>query len=111
MARTAIQLIVLDRTVFTTNGAGANLDAVNGSVVSNDGATFLELHNTSGSTRTVTVEVPGDVDEDLPVTGRVYTVLNGATGKTGTFPRQVYGEQLLVDVSGSNVNAVAYSIR
>ncbi len=111
MARTAIQLIVLDRTVFTTNGTGANLDNVNGSVVNNDGATFLELHNTSGSTRTVTVEVPGDVDEDLPVTGRVYTVLAGATGKTGTFPRQTYGEQLLVDVSGGSVNCVAYSTR
>lgn len=111
MARTAIQLIVLDRTVFTANGSGSTLDNVNGSVVNNDGATFLELHNGSGATRTVTVEVPGDVDQNLVVAGRTYTVLAGATGKTGTFPRQNYGEQLLVDVSGGSVTATAYSTR
>jgi hypothetical protein len=61
--------------------------------------------------RTVSVEVPTDVDEDLPVTSRVYTVAAGATGKTAFFPRQVYGDQLLVDVSGGTVTCTAYSCR
>jgi hypothetical protein len=111
MARASIQLIRLDRTTFTANGSGSTLDSVNGSTVLNDGATFLELHNTSGSTRTVSVEIPDDVDEDLTVSPRVYTVANGATGKTAFFPRQTYGPQLLVDVSGTGVTATAYSCR
>lgn len=111
MARASIELIRLDRTVFTVNGTGTTLDSVNGNFVLNDGATFLEFHNTSGSTRTVSVAVPGDVDEDLVVGSRTYTVLNGQTGKTAFFPRQTYGGELLVDVSGSAVSTVAYSCR
>lgn len=111
MARASITVIRLDRTVFTANGAGVTLDSANGNAVDNDGATFLEFHNTSGSTRTVSVEVPADVDQNLPVTARTYTVPNAATGKTAFFPRQTYGGQLLVDVSGSGVNAAAYSCR
>jgi hypothetical protein len=111
MARAAIQLIRLDRTVFTANGSGTTLDSVNGNYVANDGATFLELHNGAGSPRTVSVEVPGDVDSDLPVTSRQYTVAAGATGKTAFFPRGVYGNQLIVDVSGGTVTATAYSCR
>ena len=111
MARAQIQFARLTRTAFTLPPTATTLDNVNGNYVINDGSTFLELANASGGTRTVSVEVPEQVDQNLPVTSRTFTLLNGQTGKTGIFPREIYGGQLLVDVSGTGVTAVAYSTR
>jgi hypothetical protein len=111
MARAIIQFVHLSRLAFSINPTATALDNVNGNFSANDGGTFLELNNTAGGTRTVSVEVPEDVDADLPVSSRTYTLLAGQVGKTGVFPREVYGAQLLVDVSGTGVTAVAYSIR
>jgi hypothetical protein len=111
MARSIIQFVRLTRVAFSVNPTATTLDNVNGNFSANDGGTFLELNNTAGATRTVSVEVPGDVDADLPVSSRTFTLLAGQVGKTGVFPREVYGSQLLVDVSGTGVTAVAYSIR
>ncbi len=111
MARAAIVFIRLNRTVFTPNPTPTTLDSVNGNFQLNDGASFLELDNTSGVTRIVSVEVPEDVDQNLPVTSRSYTLNAGQVGKTGIYPREVYGSQLLVDVDGAGVTAVAYSVR
>lgn len=111
MARAAIVFVRLDRHVFTANPTPTTLDAVNGNFVLNDGATFFELTNGAGVPRTVSVEVPEQVDQNLPVTSRTYTLNAGQVGKTGIYPREVYGSQLLVDVSGASVTCVAYSIR
>lgn len=111
MARASIVLTRLTRVSFTPNPTPSTLDNVNGSFVLNDGATFLEFTNSSGATRTVSVEVPEQVDQNLPVTSRTYTLSNGQVGKTGNFPRERYGSQLLVDVSGTGVTCVAYTIR
>jgi len=111
VARVLIQFARLTRTAITLPPTATTLDSVNGNFVTNDGSTFLELNNASGGTRTVSVQVPEQVDQNLAVTSRSYTLLNGQVGKTGIFPREVYGGQLLVDVSGTGVTAVAYSTR
>lgn len=111
MARGLIQFVRLTRTAITLTPTATTLDNVNGNYVANDGSTFLELNNASGGTRTVSVEVPEQVDQNLAVASRTYTLLNGQVGKTGIFPREVYGSQILVDVSGTGVTAVAYSTR
>jgi hypothetical protein len=111
MARALIQFARLTRTAITLTPTATTLDNVNGNYSANDGATFLELNNGSAGTRTVSVEVPEDVDSDLPVSSRTYTLLAGQVGKTGIFPREVYGSQLLVDVSGTGVTGIAYSTR
>lgn len=111
MARAVITLARLTRTTFTPNPTATTLDSVNFNYVNNDGGTFLELNNTSGVTRTVSVEVPEQVDQNLPVSSRTYSLNAGQVGKTGIYPREIYGATLLVDVSGAGVTAVAYSIR
>jgi len=111
VARVLIQFARLTRTAITLPPTPTTLDNVNGNYVTNDGSTFLEISNASGSTRTVSVEVPEAVDQNLTVANRTFTLLNGQTGKTGIFPREVYGGQLLVDVSGTGVTAIAYSTR
>lgn len=111
MARAVITFVRLTRVVFTPDPTATTLDSVNGNYVLNDGATFLQLNNTSGTTKTVSVEVPEDVDQDLAVQSRTYSLNAGQVGKTGIYPREVYGSQLLVDVSGTGVTAVAFSVR
>jgi hypothetical protein len=111
VARASIVFVRLTRTAFTANPTPTTLDNVNGNFVLNDGATFLELTNSSGATRTVSVEIPEQVDQNLPVTSRTYTLSNGQVGKVGIYSRERYGGQLLVDVSGTGVTCVAYSIR
>lgn len=111
MARALIVTVQLTRTALTLPPTATVLDSVNGNYCQNDGATFLWLSNGAGVTRTVSVEVPEDVDADLPVSSRTFTLLAGQAGYTGIFPRQIYGSQLLVDVSGATVSAVAYSTR
>jgi len=96
---------------FTPDPTPTVLDSVAGNYVLNDGATFLRLNNTALVARTVSVEVPEDVDANLPVTSRTFTLSAGQVGMTGIFPREIYGSQLLVDVSGAGVQAVANSIR
>lgn len=111
MARAVIVRVQLNRFAFTLAPTPTVLDNVNFNYVANDGATLLWLSNGSGSTRTVTVEVPGNVDVDLPVTSRTYSLSAGQAGFTGVFPRAIYGSQILVDVSGATVSAIAYSTR
>lgn len=111
MARASIVKVQLTRTQLTLAPTPTVLDSANGNYVQNDGSTLLWLSNGAGVTRTVSVEVPEDVDADLPVTARTYTLSAGQAGYTGIFPREIYGAQLLVDVSGATVSAVAYSTR
>lgn len=111
MARAAISVIHLTRMVFTVNPTGTTLSNTLGNYADNDGGTFLELNNASGGTRTVSVEVPANVDANLPVGSRTFTLTNGQVGKTGIFPIDVYGAQLIVDVSGTGVTATAFTIR
>lgn len=111
MARASITTVRLTRTAFTVDPTPTTLDSVNGNYAVNDGATFLQLTNGAVVSRDVTVLVPEDVDADLPVTPRTYTLSAGQTGKTGIFPRETYGSQLLVDVSGASVTVIAFSVR
>jgi hypothetical protein len=114
MARVNIPVNRVDRTFFTTNAAEVTGDAANDMVVINDGYTFLEVRNTNAADRTFDVHVNGNID-DIPLAEiRTYTV-NGtgvgtATGKTGIFPREIYGDTLLVDVADADLRFTAYTV-
>lgn len=79
-------------------------DTVNGNLSPNDGYTLLEMTNTSGASRTVTLVLPGGVDEDLLMPNRVYTLPSNGVYFGGVYPMSVYGPQLLYTASGSGVS-------
>lgn len=86
-------------------------DAVNGHVLHNDGATFFEFRNNGATARTIDILVPSAFDSDLTISARSYTLAaSSADTKTGTFPIHMYGPQLMIDVSHSDVRILAYSV-
>lgn len=114
MARVNIPVNTVDRTFFRINAAEVTGDAANDHVMINDGYTFLEVRNTNAASRTFDVHVDGNVD-DIPLTEiRTYTVpgtgAGTATGKTGIFPRELYGSTLLIDVATADLRFTAYTL-
>lgn len=98
--------------LFTaTNPAPVGADATNGNLSDNDGYTFLEMTNASGASRTVTVTIPGGVDQDLASPSRVFTLPGNGVYLTGVFPIETYGAQLLYTASGSGVSFRPTSLR
>lgn len=115
MARTQIPVKAMDRRTFVLDQAESPADPTNGMFVINDGATWLEVRNTNAAARTFTVVEPGVVDQDLPIGDRTYTVPGTGTtpaGRTGAFPRSLYGETLLIDipVGQTDLRFTAYSL-
>lgn len=104
--RTPITVNHLSRFVlFTaTSPAPVAADTVNGNLSDNDGYTDLEMTNASGASRTVTVTIPGGVDTDLAAPTRVYTLPSNGVYRTGVFPVETYGAQLLYTASGSGIS-------
>lgn len=101
----------LSRFALVENPTPVTGDATNGHVLHNDGATFFEFRNNGATQRTIEVLVPSDFDSDLVIPARTYTLAASATDvKTGTFPVHMYGPQLLLDVSHSDVRILAYSV-
>lgn len=111
--RTPIPVNYLDRFhLFTaTSPAPVGADTVNGNLSNNDGYTYLEMTNTSGASRTVTVTIPGGVDFDLVAPNRVYTLPSNGVYETGVFPVETYGAQLLYTASGSGISFRPTSLR
>lgn len=79
----------------------------------NNGRTILQVRNTVGTSRVVTIETPGTVD-GLAVAERTVTVGAGKTAYIGPFPRSIYNgndpdnsngnqrDRVLVDVANSD---------
>ena len=100
---------VIPRTLTEQGSGGTTSFSVNMIVEFNDGATWLEFVSTSGSQQTVTVAVPSNVDITLPVTGRTFTIPANGSGKTGWFPAETFGSELLITVSSALVKIAAYT--
>lgn len=104
-------MVRLSRYALVTASTPTTGDATNGHVLENDGATFFEFRNSGATDRTIDILIPQDFDGDLVISARSYTLPASATDtKTGTFPVHLYGPQLLVDVSHSDVRILAYSV-
>jgi hypothetical protein len=111
MARVLIQPHRLSRFALVVDPTPVTGDATNGHVLHNDGATFFEFRNAGATLRTIDILVPSDFDSDLLIAARSYTLAASSTDtKTGTYPVHLYGPQLMVDVSHSDVRILAYSV-
>lgn len=110
MPRVQIPVATIDRTLFRSNSAEVTADPANDHYVINDGETYLEVRNTNVADQAFDVHVVGNVD-DIPLAEvRTYTVPGSTTGKTGVFPRELYGTTLLVDVATADLRFTAYTV-
>lgn len=109
MARKQVPVAGVNRFALTPDSAAVAGDATNGMFMLNDGATYIQMVSTSGSTQTVNVLVPAGADVNLGVGPRTYTLTANAKGRTGFFPIGLYGATLLFNVSSALVSFTAYT--
>lgn len=109
MARRQVPVVGINRFALTPDTAATAGDATNGMFMLNDGATFIQMVSTSGSTQTVNVTVPAGADVNLTVGPRAYTLTANAKGKTGFFPIGAYGSVLLFSTTSALVSFTAYT--
>lgn len=112
-ARTEVPITYVSRfgVVSSTSPAPKVADLANGNVSLNDGYTWLELTNTSGASRTVTLFVTQGFDADLLISNRTYTMPANGVYYTGVYPISFYGSYLLYTASGAGVSFRAISMR
>lgn len=113
MPRTAVSVYPISRFTMLTNAQAPSvaMDVANGNVAANDGYTYAELTLSGGVARTVTVAIPSGFDQDLVVSSRTYSLPSNGTYRTGVFPVSAYGDQLLLNSSGSGVAIQLFSLR
>lgn len=103
--------IARDTTGTLSETAG---DVANGHSLVNDtdNRTFLFARNSGASTRTVTIGIPVEVDEEA-VADKVVSIVAGATILIGPFPQTYYNQEddtVWVDVSHTEVKLAAYKL-
>lgn len=113
MARTVLTVIHENRftLISSVTTPPVAMDVANGNVSSNDGYTEIELTLAGGVARTVTVAIPGGVDTDLAAPSRTYTLPVNGVYRSGVFPTDVYGAELLLNASGAGVSIRVFSLR
>lgn len=113
MARTVLTVIHESRFVLVSSVTTppVAMDVANGNLVANDGYTELEMTLTGGVARTVSVAIPGGVDIDLAAPSRIYTLPANGVYRSGVFPMDVYGAELLLNASGAGVSIRVFSLR
>lgn len=114
MARTLIPVKPMSRRVPVVPVATIS-DATNDMYFVNDGATWLEVGNVNAAGRDFTIETPYQVDLDLPVNDRTFTVpgLTTVPVRVGPWPREIYGETVFVTMpalTGTDLRFYAYSL-
>ena len=113
MARDLIPVTYVSRfTVLSaTSPVPVAANTTDGNLSPNDGYTILEVTNTSGASRDVSVDIPAGIDENLLAPDRVLTFPSNGVYLTGVFPVSTYGAQLLYIASGSGISFRALSMR
>lgn len=110
MARVDIPVRRVTRFAYVADASEVTADATNDHQVINDGATWVEVRNTNVASRTFDVRVTGGIDVTQAVTARTYTVPGSSGGRAGPFPREFYGETLLIDVATTDLRFTAYTL-
>lgn len=110
MARTEIPVTGISRITFTSETAFQTADPTNDNFIINDGVTFLHVNNTNAAARTFDIQVISTVDDTQSVSPRTYTVPGLTAGFVGVFPREFYGETLLVDTTTTDLQFAPYSL-
>lgn len=110
MARTEIPVTHVSRATLVAAPVQQTADPTNDNFVKNDGGTFLRVVNGNVASRTFDVQLVISVDDTQSVTPRTYTVAGSGTGYTGVFPREFYGETILIDTATTDLSFAAFSL-
>jgi hypothetical protein len=89
--------------------AFASSDPSNGNSISNDGGVWLEFSNTDASSRSVTITVAREVD-DQAVTATPHTIPAGEQLRLGPFPPTDYGHTLNFTTTNALLKVAAYRL-
>lgn len=100
-------------TVITRAGVApatfASSDNTNGNSVPNDGNVWLEFSNTDASSRSVTITVAREVD-DQSVTATPHAIPAGEQLRLGPFPPTDYGHTLNFTTTNALLKVAAYRL-
>lgn len=88
---------------------GAPADLANGDTVPNGGSTILVMNNTAGTSATVTIRTPGEID-GLAVGDRTFTVPANSIQLAKLGSPAHYGSPTRVDCSAATVRIAAYTL-
>lgn len=89
MAATPINVATIDRSGLAAPAEDA-MDIANGNVLANNnGRIWIEVTNTGGTTKNLTVSLPGQDGVASP--GKVYALATTVKRRLGPFPVGVYG--------------------
>jgi hypothetical protein len=114
VARTLIPVKAMNRRALVVPVPTIS-DATNDMYFVNDGATWLEVGNVNAAGRDFTIETPYQVDLDLVIADRIFTVpgLTTVPVLVGPWPREIYGETVFVTMpalTGTDLRFYAYSL-
>lgn len=112
MARTAIPVHQISRTgVANSTISPVTGDATNNHSVANNGAVWIEAHNTNGTStaHTVTVHIAQTVDGQA-VTSKTYSVTAADTMRIGPWPVAQYGSVVQIDVNSTEFALTAWQL-
>lgn len=115
MPRTLIPVLPMNRRALVVP-IPTTSDPTNDMYFINDGATWLEVGNVHATlAQSFTIETPYNVDLDLSVADRTFSVpaLTTVPQKVGPWPREIYGETVFVTMDaavGTDLRFYAFSM-
>ena len=111
MARVQIGVFRVTRFDFLPDQVRTVGDTTDGNFFINNGGTYLHvINNDVSNDHDFDLYVLSNVDITQAVDPRTYTVPANFRGQTGLFPREIYGETVLIDPSSTDLEFVGYSL-
>jgi hypothetical protein len=103
MARTALTVTNIVRSVSTAVPAETTADVVNGNTYANDDHAFVTVRNAHATVaKTLTVSFPNTVDGQS-ISPKVYSIPATLTHDVGPFPVQYYGTSVLINGESTDI--------
>jgi len=108
VARVAVPVTKVSR--LTVNALSAAVsDQANDHTMVNNGATILLVVNAGGATHNVQVLIEQTLDGEV-VDPKDYVIPANSTVPLGPYPKQIYGDNLLINIDHADLSLRAFSL-
>jgi len=108
VARVAVPVTRVSRLTVTALAAGVS-DPANDHTVPNNGSTLILITNAGGAPHNAQAVIEQTVDGETP-TPVDYVIPATSTVPLGPYPRQIYGDNLLVNIDHADLSVRALSL-